>query len=536
MSQKGFAPIFIILGLVIIIILIGGLYIWKYNSSIYQSNSKPSVIHKSASSSANNGIPDKDIFLTSVPNPPKNVGEIPNIDLNATINLPDNMFGTNIMAYKNHIWLNSDGRLLEYDPDTKSLIRFTDRNKILCADVAIIDDNLYSLCRTTGSRSENEKIYKINLINNKLDQIIPLEFSINKKLNGNNLWADDKGLWLVASYGDKGLAYFDASTKSFTNFTDELAKIIPNWNGNGRFLVDKDYVWLALKVPYGKTALLMQYNKTTKSWLSYTPYIIGSRNITYFDLPDSDPLLLIPGGIEILFYDQDVNKDTVCIVSDYSYTTDKWTEVARYKDGCDPLNPQLEQRAKRFLPVKVASNRFGEDLVTFVQNNQSYSFTIQPKINLVLNQPINGISYILTHHTIDELSPYDKYPQTLISLDEGILSRLGHLDQNDVLSRLLIDPTSLIAVVIHSTSGDSEHSSKTTIWVYDLYTKKLLKKYNQTELIGFPFPELSEFNNSLADKITKMIKQQNKLLLQDDMGTTYYTINLDNYQIESVSK
>lgn len=136
-----------------------------------------------------------------------------------------------------------------------------------------------------------------------------------------------------------------------------------------------------------------------------------------------------------------------------------------------------------------------------------------------------GKRLVLTSKSIDTIG-YGVSPQPIIMLDESI----G--DPTRRRSKLLVDPSSLIALVIHSTWGDSENTTKTNMWIYNLKTKALIKKYPQDARAFDKFPVLSEFNYP-DNNAVELEKKDDNLLLKDSNDKILYTINLTNFIVES---
>ncbi|MDP3998658.1 MAG: hypothetical protein Q8P89_03515 [bacterium] len=455
----------------------------------------------------------ENFFLTAVPKPLKNL---------VLEDLPDSNDIEEARLYKGHLWLSGDGSLIEYDPGSKKIVRYSNPRKVDCSgNIVIVNDFLFAACRQGAVNNVYNPdlewfpyaVYKINLLNYSLEHVFNKTDGL---LNGDNyfLTPDGDAIWVDTF---EGIGKINAKTNEVKFYTTEMGL---KDNHVIIISIDDKYVWVVGK------GELAYFDKTMQQWVSFPPEVIadnktdGSNTISGFKTT--------PEGAEIGLFAYDGRK---CLLRKYEYSSQRWTTTADIQTG----SPQVyvcDERLKTYFPVafpisgqspkKTVIDESGLTQITLATSSGEVNrYEINGRVNIYLSPMLNGKRYVLTSATVDVIDESLNLPEIHIKLGGSSLHSRPYVSGSYVL---LIDPETLVGVVIDAGCTPQPSCLEQTMWLLDFKAKLVLKVYD----IKIP----SDYWYIL-DKFT-LTKQQNSLMVNDQNGKPLFHINLTTYNLDTL--
>lgn len=456
-------------------------------------------------------------FLTSIPK------SIENLTLE---DLPDYKEIQGAAKFKGNIWMSGDGSVIEYNPESRKILSYSDPIKANCdRNLVLVNNFIFVPCHIDniedafGHTEQLEgKIYaghyavfKINPLTHKVEHVFSKEDGLQ---NGYNyeLVADGDTVWIETF---KGIGRIDSKTNEVSFYPESQIGVS---FGLGSILPDKDYVW-----GHSLDTGLALFDKAAKTWRKFTSEeTIGGQGETRLDFRGG--IKLVQGGFEAGIYAGDQATDN-CLIRKYDYTAKQWSTVfsqqVKYVTNCeDLLKPQFPQY---FYYTKTDQDGLNQ-LALPNPSGEVSNYQLDGRANLVLSPIINGKRYILTNATVDLLDSSLNIPELYIKLGKNIEGGSPHSINQGTIN-LLIDPESLLGVVIDSGCGPSSFCGESKIWLLDLKNAKILKDFNSV------FKSDSANNSFFSlDKWT-LRKQQNVLTLNDENARPKVSIDTESLKI-----
>lgn len=520
--------------LIFVIVVVGAIgYIWKTSNNFSaRNNNQPTQAPQAEKKKTADNF-----FFFSIPKPIENITlfDLPNTSPDHILKINDSLWFTGIVS------------IVEYDTKNGKLVSYSDPKRANCGggDMLLVNGFIFAACRIDNiedafgtTRVLDTKLftghYGIYKINPSTHQVEYIFSKADGLLNGYNyrLYEDGDYIW-IATFN--GVGRINTLTNKVDFYTEELGfktssraitySVYP-------IIVDKDYVWAWGISSVESQGGIAMFNKATSKWKAFGPTDLQEYEPVRVDLESSrkgSAIKLIPGGIQIAFRDGDIGQFDRLVEKQYSYASEKWVKISE-----QPATGKYYEKVSKYL--ESAYDYPSSDFERINQNglfqlrevSSGRVYELDGRDNYILSPVIADKRYILTNGSIDVIDNVSDFRQILVKLGERIdaYSSYGDLEGYDDLVKFLINPESLLAVVLDSACGGMDCGDTQSAWLIDLKNRKLVKKYTKSD--GLPRGYL--FIQELS-----IDKDGDLLIIKDKNGKSVFDINIKTQVLNDLS-
>lgn len=529
---------FILGSIIVIIVIIGVGFIGAFRKNTPPAQKSSAVIPAFPTAIQTQKKNSGNFFFFSIPKPLRDI---------TLTELPNDGNPKNVVEINDHLWFAGDGSIIEFDTKSGKLVSYSDPKKANCdSDIIFIKPYIYASCRidniedafghTTQLHTKlytgHQGVLKINPATHTLEHIFSKADGL---LNGYNyeLTPDGNTIW-IATFN--GVGKINTTTDHVDFYTTELgfqnSSNAISYSVNP-ILVDKDYVWAWNTASSKSQGGIAVYNKALGTWKAFGPRELKDSDFSRIDLEFSNngfAAKLIPGGIQIGFRDGNVGQNERYVEKQYNYETGKWTNVnnERVATGIDSTKT-MEYVASTY-PGAFNFQKVDENGLTQIQlPGSSTIYQLDGRNNYVLSPMIGNKRYVLTDATVDVIDDTSPFRQILVKLGERLESGIYYADSSayEELVHFLIDPDSLLAVVIDTQCGGQGCRNAQKAWLIDLKNKKINKIYTQVD--DLPTGDL------MLNKLS-MDRTGNLLVVKNEDGKPIFNIDITTYTLTPLAK
>lgn len=420
----------------------------------------------------------EDFFKTGVNNI-----SLPQVKLN---NLPNTKDVRGVAEYKGHVWLSGDGSIVEFDPSSHTIVRYSDPTQANCdSNLVIINSYLYVPCHMYGAleqKDENDNpvygIYKINLKTFTVEKVFTNKDGLRNQQNY-RIYADDSYVWIGTF---EGVGRIDTRSDTVVFFQNELG-ISGTHFSISTILVDKDYVWVYVTANTYSTGGVALYNKETQTWTPFGPKELkmdSSDNRIDLDWTSYGyAIKKIPGGIQIAFPDGENETYYLLGENQYFYATGEWEKLPRTLESSGP-NSEVSDNylQEKYLPDRDYTRNDEKGFAQIYDpktNKQKY--IVNGRAFLAIYDMVNSKRYLITSSSIDVLTQSAKLPKIVLETGRDIDTSRPRPTETDISFHAPKKGSVAFVVDVNYYPGfeGPDYWGTMRIWAFDITTDTVLK-------------------------------------------------------------